>query len=227
MKKFDVIFLMGGEGKRARLGYPKQYARIGGIPIFIHSIQAFLKEDIEPYINKIIIVAQKERYDEIEKMLIQYNIFKYCFCEGGKTRQESVYNGLKSVKTKHLLVTESVRPFQSSKLIKNIINNEKNFITPISQPKATVIDIFGNSYDRDRIGEVQMPQKYSYDLLHTAHEIAKKRDLYNFTDDAHLVIELINECPYIIKGEEVNIKITTPLDLKIANIILSDLEDNE
>lgn len=227
MKKFDVIFLMGGEGKRARLGYPKQYARIGGIPIFIHSIQAFLKEDIEPYINKIIIVAQKERYDEIEKMLIQYNIFKYCFCKGGKTRQESVFYGLKSVNTKHLLVTEAVRPFQSSKLIKSIINNEKDFITPISQPKATVIDFYGNSYDRDRIGEVQMPQKYSYDLLHTAHEIAKKRNLYNFTDDSHLVIELINECPYIAKGEEINIKITTPLDLKIANIILNDLGDNE
>lgn len=227
MEKLDVIFLMGGEGKRARLGYPKQYARIGGIPIFIHSLQAFLKEDIEQYINKIIIVAQKERYDEIEKVLIKYNIFKYCFCEGGKTRQESVFYGLKSVTTKHLLVTEAVRPFQSSSLIKNIIINEKNFITPISQPKATVIDIFGNSYDRNRIGEVQMPQKYSYDLLHTAHEIAKKKKLSNFTDDAHLVIEIISECPYIIRGEEVNIKITTPLDLKIANIILSDLGDNE
>jgi 2-C-methyl-D-erythritol 4-phosphate cytidylyltransferase len=227
MNKLDVIFLMGGEGKRARLGYPKQYARIGGIPIFIHSIQAFLKEDIEPYINKIIIVAQKERYDEIEKMLIQYNILKFCFHYAGKTRQESVYNGLQCVKTKHLLITEAVRPFQSSNLIKNIINNEKNFITPISQPKATVIDIFGNSYDRNRIGEVQMPQKYSYDLLHTAHEIAKKKKLSNFTDDSDLVINIINECPYIIKGEEPNIKITTPLDLKIANIILSDLGDSE
>jgi len=224
----DVIYLAGGKGIRVGLGYPKQFARIGGKPIIIYGLETLNKID---EIGNIIIPCEADYVETIGKLANEYNITKHIIpVRAGETRQESVYNGLQHIETEHVLICEAVRPFISVDLVNIVINSNNDVVCPISSPVATVAmyDKYRNIYtlDRDNCGQVQMPQKFKTDILFECHKAAiESKNIH--TDDLALVlinsimtkyksIENIN----IIKGEEQNIKITTPLDLHIAEAIL-------
>jgi 2-C-methyl-D-erythritol 4-phosphate cytidylyltransferase len=225
----DVIYLAAGQGKRARLGYPKQFARLGGKPIMIHALEILqsMKE-----IAQIIVVCPGRREGApqmwmVEKTVLQYHITKAIFVEGGKTRQESVSCGLEYVNSEYVLVTEAVRPVISVAFVREIIRLEADFVTPISASVASVIEwgdgtegsSWARSIPREKVGQVQMPQKYETCLLREAHRKAIGKGEYNMTDDAVLVMKMMDVYPEIVKGLEENIKITTPLDLEIAEAI--------
>jgi 2-C-methyl-D-erythritol 4-phosphate cytidylyltransferase len=224
----DVIYLAGGKGIRVGLGYPKQFARIGGKPIIIYGLETLNKID---EIGNIIIPCEADYVDTIDTYKDIYNITKNIeLVQPGRTRQESVYNGLQNINTEYVLICEAVRPFMSVDLVNKVINSNNDVVCPISSPVATVVmyDKYRNVYtlDRDNCGQVQMPQKFKTDILFECHKAAIESK-NTHTDDLALVlinsimtkyksIEDIN----IIKGEEENIKITTPLDLHIAEAIL-------
>jgi 2-C-methyl-D-erythritol 4-phosphate cytidylyltransferase len=221
MEKIDVIYLSGGIGKRAKLGYPKQFARIDGKPIIIYGLEVLNKID---EIGKIIIPAAD--ITKTNEILLAYNLEKIFLIDGGKTRQDSVLKGLKHVKSDYVLIMEAVRPFVTVEFITDIINMKckNNFVVPISQPVSTVICSWGQIIDRDLVGEVQMPQKYLTKLLKDCHLKAFESNIL-YTDDAALVVANSKETPNIITGIETNIKITTPLDLKIAEGIYSYIKN--
>lgn len=229
----DVIYLAGGKGIRSGLGYPKQLARIGGKQIIVYGLETLNKID---EIGNIIIPCEDDCVDNIGKLTNEYNITKHIIpVPAGETRQESVYNGLnfdgcESNLTEYVLICEAVRPFMSVDLVNTVINSNNDVVVPISSSVATVAmyDKYRNVYtfDRDNCGQVQMPQKFKTDILLECHKAAIESK-NTHTDDLALVlinsimtkyksIEDIN----IIKGEEQNIKITTPLDLHIAEAIL-------
>lgn len=219
----DVIYLNGGSGERAELGFPKQFARLKGKPIMIYGLE-ILRQIKE--INKIIIPCQKIVDEVIINNLFVYGIKNYMICEAGKTRQESVYNGLKNVGTKQVLICESVRPFMSKKLVEKVINIKGDCVSPIDKSVASVIDLDGVSYERNNIGTVQMPQKYDTKKLKKIHECMKEKK-EKATDEMDLICKyavIYNEFPFnrlvIFHGERENIKITYPIDLKIAEAIL-------
>ena len=223
----DVIYLTGGKGKRAELGYPKQFARLKGKPIFIYGLETLRKiKDI----GKIIIPSDLDNSNVI-RFLNEYNIENRYICEAGETRQQSVFNGLKHVKTKNVLICEAVRPFMSINLIKKVIEADGDCVVPIDLSSASVIDILGNSYDRNDFGCVQMPQKYDNQKLYKVHTGMISQ---NSTDDMDLIYkfqEISGEVPFkrkiIFHGERENIKITYPIDLKIAEAILNYKEGNK
>jgi len=225
----DVIYLTGGKGKRAELGYPKQFARLKGKPLFIYGLETLrqIKE-----IEKIIIPSNfNNENDQTLKLLSEYGINNWHICKAGKTRQESVYNGLEHVKTKNVLICEAVRPFMSINLIKKVIEADGDCVIPIDLSSASVIDILGNSYDRNDFGCVQMPQKYDNQKLYKVHTGMISQ---NSTDDMDLIYkfqEISGEVPFkrkiIFHGERENIKITYPIDLKIAEAILSYKEGSK
>lgn len=204
----DVIYLAGGKGVRAGLGYPKQFSRLNGKPILIYGLETLRKITIA----KIIIPTCQD----ISKLLDDYNIKNCEMIDAGETRQQSVYNALKLVKSEYVLIMEAVRPFCSKELIEKIIKVSGDFVVPRSIMYSTVIHDCGGIINRDFCGEVQMPQKFKTKLLMEAHEKAKEDHLINFTDDAALIMECSDIKPKVLKGEQCNIKITTPLDLKIA-----------
>jgi len=221
----DVIYLAGGKGIRAGLGYPKHFARIGGKPIIIYGLETLSK--IEEIGN---IIIPSSEPDKTYGCLSDYGIKNVKIIDNGETRQESVYKGLMHIETEYVLICEAVRPFMSIELVNTVINSNNDVVCPISSSVATVAmyDKYRNVYtiDRNNCGQVQMPQKFKTDVLLECHKAAiKSKNIH--TDDLALVltnsimtkyksIENIN----IIKGEEQNIKITTPLDLHIAEAIL-------
>jgi 2-C-methyl-D-erythritol 4-phosphate cytidylyltransferase len=214
----DVIYLAAGQGKRAKLGYPKQFARLGGKPIMIHGLEVFQQI---PEVSQIIVVRPmiiKETPQDwrVEEVVLKYGIKKAIFVEGGKTRQESVRRGLEMVATDYVLIAEAVRPFITEEFVKRIIDMPGDCVTPWLPSISTVLSVSGEPMDREKIGEVQMPQKYSTPVLKTAHQKAKGKA---YTDDMALVIEEVQAHPVLAAGLEENIKITTPLDLVMAEAI--------
>ena len=210
----DVIYLAAGKGVRAKLGYPKQYARIGGKPILLHGLEVLQAMD---EVRAIISPVQSEESEKVATLIMAYtNARKLIMTGGGETRQESVKMALRLVDTEEVLICEAVRPFITAEFVRSIIEVDAPFVTPWTNPKSTVVDADGVWYGRDMIGEIQMPQKYETRLLRQAHNLAFHND---YTDDAALVIDMTEVTPVIVPGMEENIKITTPLDLKIAEAI--------
>jgi len=215
MYKIDCIYLMAGKGYRTGLGYPKQFYNLCGKPMFIYGLELLNKC---PNIGNIIIINKNS--EDIENILVDYNIKNFIFRIGGDTRQESVKCGLDDVITNDVLIMESVRPFVSMELLQKVIDIEGySAVTPKSKLHATLIDVDGNCYNRDLFGEVQMPQKFTTGLLRQAHNNPVVK---NATDDSYIFWETFTFCQPIkvIEGETQNIKITTPQDLIIAEALM-------
>jgi len=216
----DVIYLAAGQGKRAGLGYPKQFARLGGKPIMIHGLEILQKipEVFQIIVVRPMITGESLQDWRVEEVVLEYGINKAVFVEGGRTRQESVRRGLEMVATDYVLIAEAVRPFITEDFVKRIIQLPGNCVTPWMSSISTVLSAAGEPMDRERIGEVQMPQKYFTNILTAAHYKAEVAN-NTYTDDMALVIKEIKVRPILMAGLEENIKITTPLDLVIAEAI--------
>lgn len=220
--RIDVVYLNGGTGQRAKLGYPKQYANLAGKPILIYGLEVLQRIG---EIDKIIIPTEPKEMGRVLKLCKDYNINKSIICDNGNTRQLSVKCGLKHVTTEFTLIAESVRPFMSEKLVKKVIETKYDMVIPIDKSIATVINFTGVTYEREIVGMVQMPQKFRSQLLIQIHAHMFEQGLVNFSDDAEMFYRYkyfqndFNVYSKIFHGEEGNIKITTPLDLKIAEAI--------
>lgn len=221
----DVIYLMGGVGKRAKLGYPKQFVYLGGKPVFLYGLDILF--EIKEIRNIIIPTADKEKitdYLEDYGYLTQkYDPRLIIFVENGTSRQESVKNALKEIKTDYVLISEAVRPFITKELVYQVLESKHDIITPVSKMKATLINKnYGMTYCREEIGEVQMPQKFKTKLLKEAYikiETTTSLILEDCTDDCDLINRVLGNGIKSIEGIEENIKITTPLDIEIAKAI--------
>ncbi len=226
----DVIYLAAGRGERAGLGYPKQFARLGGKPIMVHGLEVLQGM---PEIGRIIVASPSEeeptpenygRLNPATKAINRYGITKAFCISGGATRQESVKEALTHVITEYVLIAEAVRPFITPEFVREVIETIGVFVTPWAPAVSSVITLSGECLNREEVGEVQMPQKYRTEILQDVHRKAK---LKNATDDAALVLFETELRPIFVKGLEQNIKITTPLDLVIAEAIYNARYANE
>lgn len=221
----DVIYLNGGEGVRVGLGYPKQFARLKGKPIFIYGLEVLrqIKE-----INRIFIPTHPDENLKTLNYLKEYSIDgNWLICTGGKSRQESVYKTLNLIETDYVLIAESVRPFITKNLIEKLLRLEADMNIPRNNTISTLIDDTGETFNRRIEGEVQTPQKFKTSLLKQAYEKAKD-NLMIYTDDSALVTKIMGANSFesnfyscnVFVGPEENIKITSKLDLYLAEAII-------
>lgn len=230
-KQVSALILMGGSGQRFSNIMPKQFHRIGGKRIYLHTLHAFLKVK---EIDKIVLVTHIDWVDEVKKELPQNSSIKISIIAGGKTRQESTYLGLQEISNASspetsdlVLVHDGARPFVSTKIIQE--NIEKAAIhgavdTCIPSSDTIVETIDGDSIHRIKERKTyqrgQTPQTFNTKLLFQAHKQALDLGITNASDDCQLVLKLLNHPIYITKGDETNIKITSPLDIYLADQLL-------
>ena len=221
MKKNAFIILAGGSGKRFKSNTPKQYAKIKNL----NSIELILNEILNnKNIRHIIIVYNFKNIQILKKTLSKYKDKRIKIVKGGKTRQESSFQGLKylkKIKPKNVLIHDGCRPY--------IKNNEINkMITIIDKydcccPLIKNVDLIrfkkGNKFleDKKEIYQTQTPQIFKYNIIYKAH-----KDNHNKTyrDDT----ELLNNKKYrikFLKGRKENIKITYKDDIKFYHDIIS------
>jgi len=220
-----AIVVAGGLGSRIKSNIPKQYLKIGGKEIIIHTLQKF--EKIEQ-IDEIIVAVNKDYLKFCEEELLRaYELHKCKFIEGGETRQESVYNGLKCVKndTEIVLIHDSVRPFvEESKILELIQETFKNGSCTLGVKVKDTIKICNIEREiiktpkRETLWAMQTPQCFKYEILRVAHEIAISENFVG-TDDC-ILVERIGGKVKVIESSYGNIKITSEEDLKYSEFVI-------
>ncbi|MFY8019537.1 MAG: 2-C-methyl-D-erythritol 4-phosphate cytidylyltransferase [Bacteroidia bacterium] len=220
MKRFAVI-VAGGKGLRMGSDIPKQFLILNGMPVLMHTIQKFSQINLE----KIILVLPESQFDYWDELKKQYNFtLPHELVKGGETRFHSVKNGLDHIQDSHSLVAihDGVRPMiQQDFIEQSFIQAEKfgNSILAI-KPKDSIRKqelLSNHSVNRNNYYLIQTPQTFQTALIKEAYEKAEDD---NFTDDASVLEGVLKQKIHLIQGDENNIKITSPVDLKIASVLL-------
>ena len=222
MKKFAVI-VAAGSGTRMGSDTPKQFLLLKDKPVLWYTLNSFLNtfDDIE-----IILVVAREFFDTAEtiaKSTLDANRIK--ITSGGDTRFHSVKNGLSLVDDDSIVfIHDGVRCLITEKLILRCYETamEKGNAIPSVRPidSIRVETHHGNAIiDRDKIHIIQTPQTFKSHIIKAAFEQVYDE---SFTDEAS-VAEMMGEKINLVEGETTNIKITQPIDLVIAERLVSGL----
>ncbi len=217
---YSVIITAGGVGKRMQADRPKQFLVLKGKPILMHTIERFYKVDTS---IQIIVVLPQDQLTVWKNICRTHNfIIQHQTVAGGKERFHSVQKGLALVNGEYTAVHDAVRPLVSATVIKNCFSalETSPAIVPVVDMKQSIRQVVNGqskSVDRSNYKMVQTPQCFTTALLKQAYQ-----QPFNpiFTDDAS-VVEHVGEPITLIEGNEENIKITTPADLKIAALFLA------
>jgi 2-C-methyl-D-erythritol 4-phosphate cytidylyltransferase len=202
----------------------KQFLKLEGIPILIHTLRKFAAC---PEVTEIFIAAPLGDQSEIETMLATESLGgKVTIVKGGTRRQDSVENCLRSVspETDLVAVHDAVRPFVSPALISAVIKEASQTgasilgILTVDTVKQVERNRILGTIPRERVVLAQTPQVFRYGILKQAFEKARADDFHG-TDEASLVEHLGIEIT-VVKGSDSNIKITTPADLELARFYL-------
>lgn len=212
-------------GSAARMGgIDKVMADLGGEPMILRTVRAFQECDA---IGEIVVVTREDLLEEITALCAGMDKVK-AFVSGGRTRQESVSKGLTALseKVKLAAIQDGARPFATWQLIDRVVRaaNTYGAAAPAIPVKDTIKVVSGgvvaNTPDRKTLQAVQTPQVFDVDLLKGAL-LKAAQDGAEVTDDCSAV-ERLGMSVKIVEGDERNIKITTPLDLKIARLMLEE-----
>lgn len=217
-----IIIVAGGKGLRMGSDIPKQFLPIGGKPVLMRTLERF--RQYSPSLQ-IILVLPKAQQDYWQKLCKEYAFdIDYQLADGGETRFHSVQNGLAKIPDNAqgvVGVHDGVRPFPSIDVIRNCYETarEKKAVIPVIPVVETVRHLKGDTsvtVPRNDYRLVQTPQTFDIQLLKEAN-----RQPYNegFTDDAS-VVETFGFNITLVEGNRENIKITTPYDLKIAEVLI-------
>lgn len=218
--KFSAIITAGGSSSRYG-NTNKLLQKIHSKEVIKHTLDAFLSVD---EISEIVICANASIISELKKIFENQN--KISIIEGGKTRQQSVYNGLlalKSYNPDYVLIHDGARPLISVETIKKAIETvqSKKALTVATKTTDTIKQVDESlkiikTIDRSALYNTQTPQAFEYKLIKDAHEKLKGLD---FTDDAGMLEHLGNDV-YVLEGDYKNIKITTKNDIHIAEVYI-------
>lgn len=221
-----VIIPAAGSGTRFGADRPKQFIPLLGVPILVRTLQAFEATDA---VQNIVIAASPDFHAPIAELAAEYHLTKIAaIVEGGKERQDSIFNALQtsiSVASDVILVHDAVRPFVTPSFIQTIINAawEHGAAIPGLTPKETIKEcteagLVRATHERSRLRAIQTPQGFRREVLVDAYQKAQQHGFLG-TDDAS-VVEFAGFPVQVVAGEEKNIKITTPLDFAWAEFLL-------
>jgi 2-C-methyl-D-erythritol 4-phosphate cytidylyltransferase len=220
LKKIAVI-VAGGTGTRMNNTVPKQFLLLNGKPVLYYTINTFLQayNDME-----IILVLPEEHVaagQEIIDAFFDYSRIK--ITTGGRTRFHSVQNGLQLIAEESIVfVHDAVRCLLTTGLVKRCYDAAIAYgsAIPVIDSKDSVrliADEDSSAMERHNVKLVQTPQTFHSKILLPAFNIDYKD---KFTDEA-TVVEAFGLKVKLVKGEERNIKITQPLDLVVAELLLN------
>ncbi len=217
-----AIIVAAGKGRRMNRGTNKVFLPLSDKPMIYHTIKKFQDCSL---IGGIAVVAQRAEIKKIEEMKKQYGFDKIKkIVEGGKERQESVYNGLMSIQNANkddvVVIHNGSNPLVKEKEIAGCIKAAEKYGAAVAGfPLKDTIKKVKNNFVEKTIGrndvyQVQTPQAVRYGLFIEAFENAKKKKL-SLTDDVSLV-EMLGKKVKVVPCSYQNIKITTQDDLRIA-----------
>ena len=198
---------------------PKQFLPVCGKPVLMRTLEAFHAYDASMRLILVLPVSQQAYWKQLCEEY-QFDLV-HEIANGGETRFHSVKNGLALVKEDGLVgVHDGVRPFVSQEVISRCYEEAVSLkaVIPVIGVVETVRHLTeegSETVPRDQYKLVQTPQVFDVTLLRRAYQ-QEYTDL--FTDDAS-VVEALDEKVYLVEGNRENIKLTTPFDLKLAELL--------
>lgn len=225
--KVTAIVLAAGKGSRMQSDTPKQYLLLAGKPVLFYSLRAFADSEADA----IVLVAGKGEESYCKKEIIErYGIPKVeCIATGGAERYDSVYQGLlASEGADYVLVHDGARPLVSAATINKAIKEvQKRGACVVGMPAKDTIQlateaeaVIASTPPRHMVWMAQTPQCFSYPLVLSSYEKARKEKDTSLTDDAMAVRKYGKASVYLMEGSYDNIKITTPEDIVVAEALL-------
>ena len=216
-----ALIVAGGKGLRMGSELPKQFLPIGGKPVLMHTLEAFHRFDKR---MQLILVLPREQQGFWRELCETHGFnIRHEIADGGETRFHSVKNGLALINGIGGMVGvhDGVRPFVSQEVIARCFREAavRKAVIPVIDVVETVRHLTGSgseTVNRNDYKLVQTPQVFDADLLRRAYE---QEFTPFFTDDAS-VVEAMGVPVHLVEGNRENIKITTPIDLKVASALL-------
>ena len=225
LKACGAVIVAAGTASRMG-GIDKVMAPVGGEPMIVRTVRAFQNCDA---IRQIVVVTRQDLIVPISDLCHEFDKVKAVMV-GGSSRQESVEMGLGALSTdmKLVAVQDGARPLITDAVIDRTVRAAHTYgaAAPAILVKDTIKVVQGgivaSTPNRSTLRAVQTPQVFDLDLLKGALKKAKD-DGAEVTDDCSAV-ELMGMSVKIVEGDERNIKVTTPMDLKIAEILLEEMQ---
>lgn len=219
--KYYAIIVAGGSGNRMQTETPKQFLLLNNLPVLMHTITAFSQSIHKPQILVVLNIQQHQYWANLCK---KHNfIIPHSIIEGGSERYYSVKNALNKIDEDGIVaIHDAVRPLISKKLIDACFEAafaSGNAVAAI-HPTDSLRQVKGNtteSVDRNNYYLVQTPQTFNLSLIKKAYNHPYEK---SFTDDAG-VAEYDGNYINLIEGERNNFKITYPIDLEIAEMLIN------
>ena len=223
LKRCGAVIVAAGSASRMG-GIDKVMAPLGGEPMIVKTVRAF--QNCEA-VGEIVVVTRQDLVAPIQELCREMDKVR-AVVTGGASRQESVWLGLNAFSGKIQLaaVHDGARPLISWELIDRTVRaaNSYGAAAPAIPVKDTIkverSGLVESTPDRSRLRAVQTPQVFDFDLLRGALQKARE-DGAAVTDDCSAV-ERLGMKIRLVEGEERNLKVTTPLDLKIAELLLEE-----
>jgi 2-C-methyl-D-erythritol 4-phosphate cytidylyltransferase len=214
-----ALIVAGGKGTRFKSDVPKQFLEFAGKPVLLHTIEAFLRysQDI-----KLVVVLPSDQLEAWEKLKQKHKFNKeITIVTGGLTRFQSVRNGLQHVPDNAVVaIHDGVRPLVSRDIIATsfqLASAHGSAIASVPLKESIRISEKGKSkaLDRSKFRMIQTPQTFDAAYIREAYNLPENTSL---TDDAS-VAERAGQPIFLFEGSYDNIKITTPDDLLIAEVL--------
>lgn len=220
-----AAILAGGKGERVGGTIPKQLLMLADRPVIQWSVDTFHQNK---QVDEIIIVSEKSSLSAIRELFPEKNYPKVsAIIEGGRERVDSSAHAVFLKTYNHtdiFMIHDAARPFISFSIIDELINTVKlhdaaGVYIPAKDTIAVVHDKIINSIpERSRLFYAQTPQAFRFSLIQEAHKSFQLKRIHGITDDAALVASLGHDV-HVVAGSDLNFKITTELDYKIASLI--------
>ena len=221
MKRYAII-VAGGKGVRMGGEVPKQFLPVNGKPVLMRTLETFRRFDAE---MQLVVVLPQDQIAHWQELCRQQGCdIRHQVVAGGETRFHSVKNGLAIIPAENDAVVgvhDGVRPFVSQEVLKRCYDlaEEKKAVIPVIPVIETIRKIndaeVSETVPRSEYRLVQTPQVFNVALLKQAFQ---QPYTDAFTDDAS-VVEAMGTPVVLAEGNRENIKITTPFDLKIAEVL--------
>lgn len=232
-----ALIFAGGSGTRMNTkSKPKQFLELHGKEIIIYTIEHFEKH---PEIDAIAVVCIEEWIDYLKAILKKNGIEKVRWIvSGGKTGQDSIYNGLKAVKAdcpedSIVLIHDGVRPLINAELISDNIRSVKEHgsaitVTPVTETVMLTesINKIYKSVERAKCCMAKAPQSFYLKDIFEAHQKAIKDGIHTKIDSATMMSDYGYSLYTVVSGPE-NIKITTPSDFYIFRALVDAMENSQ
>ena len=225
LKYCGAVIVAAGNASRMG-GIDKVMAELGGEPMIVRTVRAFQESEV---IREIVIVTRPDLIDKIKTLCADFDKVK-AVVAGGADRAESVNNGLNALSCKVRLaaIHDGARPLVTQVVIDRTVRTAHRYAAaaPGVPVKDTVKIVRGGvvkeTPDRSTLQAIQTPQVFDFDLLKGA--LKKARDEKAAITDDCSAVERLGMGVRIVEGDERNIKVTTPMDLKIAALLLEEMQ---